>query len=184
MRENLLIYCDMDGVLTDFSKAVIQYYNGDFLKNHKDFPKINANCAYDLNKALGNRWYTVTETAPLEYWRDMAWMPDGKILWNFIKDLDTVILSTPAQTDHCKQGKREWVSNNLGDHVNVILSYNKEHYVEDDKFVPKSKVKWHRVLIDDMPKKIEKWQEAGGTGILHTNAKDTIKTLEKLMFHS
>ncbi|PCJ15561.1 MAG: hypothetical protein COB02_17900 [Candidatus Cloacimonadota bacterium] len=184
MSENFMIYCDMDGVLTDFNKALITYYNTDFLKSFPNFPKTDINSASNLHKLLGNRWYTVTESAPLEYWRDMAWMPDGKILWDFIKKLDTMILSTPAQTDHCKQGKREWVSNHLGDDLDVILAYDKESYVENDKYVPKHCLKRRRILIDDMQKKIDKWQDAGGIAILHTSAKTTIKKLKELMYHS
>ena len=36
------------------------------------------------------------------------------------------------------------------------------------------------VLIDDRPKNIEAWENAGGIGILHTSAADTIEQLKKL----
>ena len=36
------------------------------------------------------------------------------------------------------------------------------------------------VLIDDRPKNIKAWEEAGGIGILHTCARDTIIELKKL----
>ena len=36
------------------------------------------------------------------------------------------------------------------------------------------------VLIDDRPKNIEAWEAAGGIGILHTSAADTIDQLKKL----
>ncbi|MCJ8345893.1 hypothetical protein MJH12_10155 [bacterium] len=184
MSEKFMVYCDMDGVLTDFSKAVIDYYNGDFLKQYPEFPKTKARCAYDLHNALGNRWYKVTETAPREYWSEMPWMTDGRVLWNHINQLDPIILSTPAQTDHCKVGKREWVAKQLGDQVDVILAYDKQLYVTDDTFVPSTCLNRRRILIDDMPKKIDKWVEAGGIGILHDNAASTISSLNKLMFRS
>ena len=38
----------------------------------------------------------------------------------------------------------------------------------------------HSILIDDMQKNIDQWKAAGGIGILHTNAKDTIKKLKDL----
>ena len=36
------------------------------------------------------------------------------------------------------------------------------------------------VLIDDRPKNIEAWENAGGIVILHTSAADTIEQLKKL----
>ena len=36
------------------------------------------------------------------------------------------------------------------------------------------------VLIDDRQKNIEAWENAGGIGILHTSAKETIETLKEL----
>ena len=36
------------------------------------------------------------------------------------------------------------------------------------------------VLIDDRPKNIEAWEAAGGIGILHTSAAETIEQLKKL----
>jgi DNA-binding ferritin-like protein len=36
------------------------------------------------------------------------------------------------------------------------------------------------VLFDDMQKNIDQWKAHGGIGILHTNAKDTIKKLKDL----
>ena len=36
------------------------------------------------------------------------------------------------------------------------------------------------VLIDDEPKNIEAWEDAGGIGILHTSAKETINKLKEL----
>ena len=38
----------------------------------------------------------------------------------------------------------------------------------------------NNVLIDDRPKNIEAWEAAGGIGIIHTSAKNTIEQLKKL----
>jgi hypothetical protein len=37
-----------------------------------------------------------------------------------------------------------------------------------------------KILIDDMEQTIREWRNAGGIGILHTSAADTIKELKKL----
>ena len=36
------------------------------------------------------------------------------------------------------------------------------------------------VLIDDRPKNIDAWEKAGGIGIVHTSAKNTINVLKEL----
>ena len=36
------------------------------------------------------------------------------------------------------------------------------------------------VLIDDRPKNIDAWEKAGGIGIVHTSAKNTINLLKEL----
>ena len=36
------------------------------------------------------------------------------------------------------------------------------------------------VLIDDLKKNIDEWREAGGTGILHVSAEQTLKELREL----
>ena len=38
----------------------------------------------------------------------------------------------------------------------------------------------NNVLIDDRPKNIEAWEAAGGIGIIHTSAADTISQLKEL----
>jgi hypothetical protein len=37
-----------------------------------------------------------------------------------------------------------------------------------------------KILIDDMEQTIKEWKNAGGIGILHTSAADTISQLKKL----
>ena len=37
-----------------------------------------------------------------------------------------------------------------------------------------------RILIDDMEQTINEWNKAGGVGILHTSATNTISQLKKL----
>ena len=71
-----------------------------------------------------------------------------------------------------------------------------EHFkirdIENDKIMDDSKVKQffsknkqkhaapNHILIDDRKDNIERWEAAGGVGILHTNAKNTIACLKKL----
>ena len=41
-------------------------------------------------------------------------------------------------------------------------------------------LKENAILIDDFASNIKRWEAAGGIGILHKNANDTIQQLKKL----
>jgi hypothetical protein len=52
--------------------------------------------------------------------------------------------------------------------LNLEYSKNKQKYAAPN-----------HVLIDDRKDIIERWEEAGGVGILHTSTKNTIECLRK-----
>jgi hypothetical protein len=149
------IYLDMDGVLTDFAKA---------FKNTAGFD------VKDSNVGDNDSVYIILQNVSEEFWSKMAWMPDGKELWNYVKKLNVVICSTPIDNDACRVGKRKWCRDNLGAQIKVILTAEKEKYANPNN-----------ILIDDREKVIKKWVKAGGISILHKNAKDTIKQLKKIL---
>tara|TARA_Y100000592_G_scaffold79469_1_gene125338 strand:+ start:825 stop:1430 length:606 start_codon:yes stop_codon:yes gene_type:complete len=187
-QENgFLIYCDMDGVLTNFQDHFIRYYHNEFrdtelyTNSPESFPEFpQAKTTQDITDKLSKKnKYAITRKASKEYWSEMPWHPDGKALWKAIKPLNPIILSTPAASANSKEGKMVWVKKNLKIST-VILSANKYEYVKDNLFVPKGKENYKRILIDDTPKKITGWTSAGGIGILHKSARETISKLKKL----
>ena len=187
-QENgFLIYCDMDGVLTNFQDHFIRYYHNEFrdtelyTNSPESFPEVpQAKTTQDITDKLSKKnKYAITRKASKEYWSEMPWHPDGKALWKAIKPLNPIILSTPAASTNSKEGKMVWVKKNLKIST-AILSDKKYQYVEDNLFVPKEKENYKRILIDDTPKKISEWTSAGGIGILHKSARDTISKLKKL----
>jgi len=100
----------------------------------------------------------------------MPWMEDGKNYWNYIKDYDVELLSSPSRSETSRLGKRLWVRNNLpGIKLTLAQAYNKKNYAEPN-----------HILIDDRTSNIEQWIKAGGIGILHTSAEDTINQLKAL----
>ena len=148
------IYCDLDEVLVNYNKGfedLEQLSPGKFIEEHgKD--------AYW--KALGSH---------PRFFRDLEWMPDGKELWNYIKQYNPTILTAPVREStmpKCKEDKIAWVREHLGDDIEIIVDGNKgSHANEGD------------ILIDDREKNIAEWETAGGVGILHTSAVDTVKKL-------
>lgn len=148
------VYCDMDGVLTDFKEACF-ITTGIKLTEHTDLDQ--------------SAWDEIEE-AGLEFWENMSWEKDGKELWSYIKKHKPVILSSPAKFDESRIGKMNWVERELK-HDRVVLRSSKK---KKDLATPES------VLIDDRVDNIAGWKEEGGIGILHKNTKETIKQLKKL----
>lgn len=148
------IYQDMDGCLTNFIGAINKL-----------------GISVDMLDNVPNKVWPIIAKAGENFWSQMAWTKDGSALWNYIKKYDPTILSAPSSANSSKTGKRIWVKNELGQNVKVVLckATEKQQYANE-----------HSILIDDMQKNIDQWKAAGGIGILHTNAKDTIKKLKDL----
>jgi len=166
------IYCDMDGVLTDFS--------GDFMKLAKQLGEIDIserddvpnNAAARYEKIHGTEaFWKVVEDGGLKFWSDMAWMPGGKKLWSYISKLDTEILSAPSKRvlQTCMKGKKMWCSK-LGSPTIHFRSASKKR-----EFANKNSI-----LIDDLKSNISAWNASGGVGIHHKTTNSTIAKLKEL----
>jgi hypothetical protein len=95
-------------------------------------------------------------------------MPDGKQLWDYIKDKQPTLLSAPSRKPASRLGKRLWVKNNIpGTPLVLAAADKKQNYSGRNK-----------ILIDDRLDNIEQWVSQGGIGILHKNTQDTIKQLQ------
>ena len=166
-RDNLpFIFCDMDGVLTDFGKAAnkVTGLNWEGLRTNQD-------------------WDSIRDTK--NFWANMPWKRDGKQLWKYIKKYNPSILSAsvqPQQDPNCKPGKLRWLSKNLklnnSARINLVRRSQKQDYVRVNRG---GKIEV-AVLIDDYPKNIREWTAKGGIGILHTNTSSTISQLKRLGF--
>jgi 5'(3')-deoxyribonucleotidase len=150
-----MVMVDLDGVLTDF---------------HKQLAKL-------LDKPLDRDWdfgndpkiWKKIDDAGEEFWKNMPWMPNGHELWDAIKKYKPTILTAPSRHPSSTAGKKVWLKENLPD-VPYTIDKKKQDYAKDGY-----------ILIDDRDKNIKKWEDAGGIGILHKDAKSTIKKLEKIM---
>jgi 5'(3')-deoxyribonucleotidase len=155
MDFNVRIYVDMDGVLTDFIQQLSKLLDKP-LKPGYDFgndPKI---------------WKKI-DGAGEDFWATMKWMPDGKELWDALEKKHPTILSAPSNHESSIKGKKQWLKKNLPK-VPYIIEEEKYKYADKDS-----------VLIDDREKNIKKWEDAGGIGILHKDAEDTLKKLSKIL---
>ena len=156
-ESNFKIYCDMDGVLTDFDK---QFTDSISPWKPKQF----------IDKNGLNEFWEEIDGRGVGFWVGMKWMEDGKQLWNLLKEnFEVELLSSPSRAENSRLGKRLWVRNHkLGVKLNLAYSKNKQKYAAPN-----------HILIDDRKDNIEDWESKGGIGILHTSTENTIECLKK-----
>jgi len=164
------IFCDIDGVLANFKQAIEKacrdIHHPEFVyeedKYHTDpkYRNLMWKCISEYQKKYG---YVL--------WLHLDLMPDAHELWNYIKPYNPQILTAAGQPrNHAMEQKRIWVTQHFGSNVKVNIV---ETAAEKRKFAGPN-----RILIDDSKKAIDPWDAAGGIGILHTNAANTIRHLK------
>ena len=149
------IYCDMDGVLTDFESRFLtklnsegpKYYSQkeiDIITKPKDFEKL-----YGMEEF----WKFIDFHIGVSFWVGMEWMPQGQKLWDFIKPYNTQLLTSPSRNNTSRLGKNLWVRNNLTPKpkVNFAYSADKQRFASPNS-----------ILIDDKKSNINEWKAAGG----------------------
>jgi len=161
------IYCDMDQVLADFLGGAETALGASYTDK-----------SYWMRDDTGDKKKELSKKAP-NLFKNLNWMPDGKKLWNFIQKHEPRILSAfPSWNKNAKRDKASWVNRHLGvssEKVHLVKRPEKRQYAVSKKGQP-------NILIDDHPKNIKEWQAAGGIGILHRTASETIKKLKKMGF--
>ena len=149
----------MDGVLANFVEGVesAKYLNGPFEKQSD----------YDQRKV---------ELSNAGLFFDLPPMSDMQTLVDYVKGtgIDWEILSCSGEQNRDKvaKDKFKWIRKHVD--IDVLVTCTLKG---------KEKAVFARpgyVLIDDKASNITAWQDAGGIGIYHTNAKWTIEHLKKL----
>mgnify|MGYP002642176305 FL=1 len=137
------IYCDMDGVLTDFESR-FEHYSGMHPQE------------YEKSKGLAAFWNLIDVEVGVKFWIGMPWMPQGQQLWNFIKPYRPDLLTSPSRDNNSRLGKNLWVKNNLNPKPKVIFAYSKDkqRYANENS-----------ILIDDKKSNINEWASKGGIAI-------------------
>ena len=154
------IYCDMDGVLVDFQKYTSEH----------------------LGHPFKDEYWT---DLPTDMFYQMPPMSDAKVLWNFIGKYDPFILTAiprksperGAVSERAADDKKRWMKKYFrveDARVFAVMRKNKSNFAVDGRD------KRPNLLIDDHAKNIESFIKAGGLGVVHTSARNTIKELRKL----
>jgi hypothetical protein len=137
------LYCDMDGVLTNF-EARFEHYSGMHPQE------------YEKKYGLPAFWELIDVKIGVKFWIGMDFMPQGKELWNFIKPYQPDLLTSPSRDNNSRLGKNLWVKNNLSPKPKVIFSYSKDK----QRFANENSI-----LIDDKKSNINEWTSRGGIAI-------------------
>lgn len=155
---DIKIFCDLDGVLVDFDSGVKKILK----KSPDQLPE-------------GLMWAVIKKTP--DFYNKLDWTPDGKELWNFIKDFQGVQLLTgvPRGFKEAVNQKNSWCRRELGSKYNVICCSTKDKPLYATKGA---------ILIDDRLKIADEWIAKGGIFIYHTSAENTINELQKYIFSS
>ena len=161
------IYCDLDQVLVNFLDGAEEILDAPY--TDKDF----------WNDTTDDKKDLLTKKSP-RLFSKLKWMGDGKKLWKFISRHSPKILSAyPTKwMPNARNDKMQWVKSNLGlsdTDTYLVRRADKSQYAISNKGQP-------NVLIDDHAKNIKEWNGAGGIGILHRNASDTVAKLKKMGF--
>lgn len=152
--KNFKIFCDMDGVLVDFDKGY-----------HKLTGRDIAGQFFS-----DNHFWDPINDAGYDFWINLEWLEDAKGLWEFISPYGPQILSAPSRQNESRVAKHDWVSRELpGTQLLLRTAKHKKDFAAPN-----------HILIDDRLDNIEGWVNAGGIGVHHKSAKDTIKQLKKL----
>lgn len=152
------IYCDMDGVLTNFEKRFIDILNqvGKKYYSKKELEGITRPKDFEKKFSQGEFWKLIDEQGE-DFWAGMEWMPNGQALWDFISPYNPNILSSPSKDNSSRLGKRMWIRQNLSPAPKKIIfkkSEEKQQYAAPN-----------HILIDDKPSNISEWEAAGGIAL-------------------
>jgi len=152
------IYCDMDGVLADFDKGIKDLIGGKF--NDK-------------------RWHEL----PDDFFLQLEPMPDAQQLWDFIGKYDPFILTAIPRSSRgpissrATEDKTRFMKRWFGvtqDRMYPVMRADKMRFAKDGRDGRPN------LLIDDHSKNIAQFKSAGGIGVLHKSASQSIKQLKDI----
>ena len=158
------VYLDMDGVLADFDKR---------------FEDIAGMKPKEFENKYGTKafWNLIDEENKISFWVGIPEMPGAKALVDAVKDYNFELLTSPSAKKQSYLGKILWVRNHsdlFGGKPRINFKRAKE------KHEIKPELSKTDILIDDREDTIERWNAAGGTGIVYKNISQVLNDLGKL----
>lgn len=154
-----MLYIDLDGVMADFNKAVLQHTGSEY--SGKD--------TWEILENIPNLFY------------NLEVLPDAYYALNFIErnfipyEFLTALPLPTKELYSAHIDKVRWVQRKLHSDAQVnCVSHRsqKKYFVQNGK---------QDILVDDMLDNCLEWQEAGGIAIYHRNWRASIEELQKYL---
>ena len=166
MEGKPIVYLDMDGVLADFFGGVEKMYGVDHWK------QLTSDKTKDLKKEVIDR---ITGT---DFFATLPKFESADALINMVQKFTGgkfSINTSPLRGDNENSGKykKVWISNNIEKPDEIVVTGRKETYAKDKASGTPN------ILIDDRPVNIQRWQDAGGYGILYQANRDSLDKVKK-----
>ena len=161
-----IVYLDMDGVLADFFGGV------EFLYGVEHWKQLTNDKTKDLKKEVIDR---ITGT---DFFAVLPKFPTADALIDMVKKFtggNFSINTSPLRGDHENSAKYKklWIQNNIEQPDEIVVTGRKETYAKNKGTGTPN------FLIDDRPINIQKWQAAGGYGILYQANRDQLTKVQK-----
>jgi len=151
-----MIYVDMDGVLVDFIGG-----------------KEDMGCTEDFD----NLFWSEVKSKGSAWWENLNEIENGDLA-HWLKGIEakwTILSVYPATGSlDAMYGKRLWLQKHLGQQVAMRAVICHRNSKKD--FAGEA-----QILIDDYEVNIKQWVKAGGIGILHESASQTIDQLRGIL---
>ena len=166
IEEKPVVYIDMDGVLADFFGGVEKLYGVEHWK------ELSSDNKLDLKQEVINK------IQGTDFFATLPEFPTADQLIAMVKKFtggSFSILTSPLRGDHevSSKYKKLWISQHIENPAQTIITGRKESYAKDKASGTPN------ILIDDRPVNIERWQGAGGYGILYQANRDSLNKVKK-----
>ena len=143
------VFLDLDGVIVDFAKGCIEWYNLDCTpEDWKEWLDIFKYYTGDESKF----WEGLTD----KFWLELEFTKEAKRILTLLRPMKPCILTSPAWTG--AGGKQQWIRKKLPDFFKEdrYLIGPAKHYLAHE----------NALLIDDADENVQRFREAGGHAIL------------------
>ena len=163
-----IVYLDMDGVLADFFGGVELLYGVEHWK------QLTNDKTKDLKQEVINR------IQGTDFFAVLPKFPTADALIDMVKEFTGgkfSINTSPLKGDHENSAKYKklWISNNIQQPDDIVVTGRKESYATDKASGTPN------ILIDDRPVNIQRWQGAGGFGILYQANRDSLDKVKQAL---
>jgi FMN phosphatase YigB (HAD superfamily) len=152
------IYCDMDGVLTDFEKRFVTLLQQEGPKYYSKatIAQVTRPKHFEALEGQTEFWKFIDQYIGIEFWSGMEWMPNGRALWGFIEPYGPKLLTSPSRDNTSRLGKRLWVKDHLVPAPEVLFRFGdaKSDFANENA-----------ILIDDKPSNLVAFASKGGIAI-------------------